>query len=171
MILQHVAIETKGPFMDMWKIESNPVKQTMLAWATAVVGLMLAFGFRNFDSSGLTNSLAGFLLGILLLLVGIPGIFMVGKQSITVDPKACRIMIEDTSRFGKKSRIIPFNEIVEVHVSSLGNRSEGSVSYYVTLRLESGKSFPLFFPSYYDGRWDRSVAENRCSRLQEYLKR
>jgi hypothetical protein len=156
--------------MDAWTIESNPAKQTALAWAIVVVGLILAYGFREFDGSGFTNSLAGFLLGILLLIIGVPGIFMVGKQTITVDHEACRIMIEDTSRFGRKNRIIPFNEIVDLFVSELGARSDGSVSYYVTLKLTSGKNYPLFFPSYYDGRWERSVAESRCRRLEEYLR-
>lgn len=155
--------------MDTWKIESNPAKQTVLTWAIVAAGLILAYGFRDFDSSGFTNSLAGFLLGILLLLIGVPGIFMAGKETITVDPKARRILIDGTSRFGKKSRSISFSEIVEVFVSELGARSDGSVSYYVTLRLRSGESYPLFFPAYYDGRWDRSVAEDRCRRLEEYL--
>lgn len=155
--------------MDTWRIESNPAKQTVLTWAIVVAGLALAYGFRNFDSSGFTNSLAGFLLGILLLIIGVPSILMVGKQTITVDPEARQITIEDASRFGTKSRIIAFNEIDDLHVSRLGNRSEGSVNYYVTLKLKSGKNQPLFFPSYYDGRWDRSVAESRCRRLQEFL--
>lgn len=157
--------------MDTWKIESNPAKQTVLTWSIVVVGLILIFGFRDFDGSGFTNSLAGFLLGILLLLIGVPGIFMVGKQTITVDPKACRITIEDATRFGKKIRTIPFEEIVELYISELGARSEGSVSYYVTLKLRSGKNYPLFFPSYFDGRWDRSAAESRCRRLEEYLRK
>jgi len=157
--------------MDTWTIESNPAKQTVLTWAVVVVGLILVYGFRDFDSSGFTNSMAGFLLGVLLLVVGLPGIFMTGKQTITVDPQARRILIEDTSHFGKKTRSISFREIVDISVSSLGNRSDGSVSYYVTLKLASGENHPLFFPSYYDGRWDRSVAESRCRRLAMYLGR
>lgn len=155
--------------MDTWKTESNPAKQTMLTWAIIVVGLILAYSFRDFDASEFTNSLAGFLLGILLLLIGLPGTFMVGKETTTVDRKGRRILIDSTSRFGKKSRSISFNEIVEVFVSELGATSDGSVSYYVTLRLVSGETCPLFFPAYYDGRWDRSVAEDRCRRLEEYL--
>ena len=156
--------------MDTWKIESNPAKQTVLTWSIVVVGLILIFGFRDFDGSGFTNSLAGFLLGILLLVIGVPGLFKVGKQSITVDPKACQIIVEDSSRFGAKKQIIPFSEIRDLCVSTTGNRSEGSISYYITVKLTSGKDYPLFFPSYYDGRWDESVAESRCRRLEEYLR-
>ncbi|MCX6134294.1 MAG: hypothetical protein NTU47_10825 [Ignavibacteriales bacterium] len=156
--------------MDTWKIESNPAKQTVLTWSIVAVGLILTFGFRDFDASGFTNSLAGFLLGILLLVIGVPGILMLGKQTITVDPTVSQIIVEDLSRFGAKKRIIQFSEITDLCVSSLGNRSDGSVSYYVTFKLTSGKDYPLFFPSYYDGRWDESVAESRCRRLEEYLR-
>jgi hypothetical protein len=79
-------------------------------------------------------------------------------------------VIEDVARFKKKKQIICFNDIVEVYVSELGNRSEGSVSYYVTLRLKSEKNCPLFFPAYYDGRWNKSIAESRCRQLEECLK-
>jgi hypothetical protein len=157
--------------MDTWTIESNPAKQTILTWAMIVVGLILMYGFRNFDASGFTNSMAGFLLGVLLMIIGVPAVLMLGKQTIIVDPKARHILMEDVSRFGSKKKIIPFNDIVDARVSRLGNRTEGSVTYYVTLKLTSGKTFPLFFPAYFDGRWDRSVAESRCSRLEEYLGR
>jgi hypothetical protein len=161
---------SKGLIIDTWKIESNPGKQTAIALACMVAGLVLATGFRNFDGTGMTNSLAGFLLGLLLLLIGVAGVLTGGKQTIVVDPKARRILIEDTSRFGKKTRSISFNEIVGVSVSLMGKRSSGTITYYLVLRLETGKTYPLFFPAYFEGRWDRSVAESRCRRLEEYLK-
>jgi len=155
--------------MDIWKIESNPVKQTILTWAIVIVGLILAYGFRNYDGSYLSNSLSGFLLGILLLLVGVPGVFMIVKQTITIDRNSRQIVIEDVSRFKQKNQIIYFDEIDEVYVSRLGNRSEGSISYYVTLKLKSGNNYPLFFPAYYDRRWNKSIAESRCNQLKEFL--
>jgi hypothetical protein len=157
--------------VEIWTIESSPRKQSALAWVIIVAGLVLAYGFRDFDSGGFTNSLAGFLLGVLLLAVGIPAAVMGGKQQISVDPGLRRILVEDTRRWGKKSRSIPFDEIAGVRVDRLGNRSDGSVSYYVALKLSTGKTYPLFFPAYYDGRWNRSVAEERCRRIEEYLGR
>ena len=114
--------------MESWKIESSPGKQVALGWIILLVGLILAMGFRNFDSSGLTNSLAGFLLGLLLLLVGIAALIMGGRRTITVDPEARRISIDDVNRFGQKSRLIPFDEVERVYVGSLGNREGGSIS-------------------------------------------
>ena len=156
--------------MNIWTIESNPLKQTLFTWAMIMVGMVLVYGFRHYDGSYVSNSLAGFLLGVLLLSIGIPGLFMIGKQTITVDGNSGHIVIEDVKRFVKKKTMIYFRDIADVHVSELGNRSEGSVSYYVTLTLKSGKVHPLFFPAYYDGRWDRSIAESRCRQLQETLK-
>ena len=155
--------------MDTWKIESNPGKQTFIAWCILVVGLILAIGFRNFDSMYLTNSLAGFLLGLLLMFIGIVGLWMGGKRSIVVDPQARCIVIEDAGRFGPKQRSISFEEIGEVYVDSLGNREGGSISYDVVLRLKVGKHVSLFRSAYFDGTWDRSVMESRCRRLEEYL--
>jgi len=165
-----VSIQLGGLHMEAWKIESNPGKQTALGWIIMVVGLILALGFRDFDSSGLTNSLAGFLLGLLLLLIGFAGLLMGGKRSVIVDPQARRILIEDVNRFGQKSRSISFDEIDKVYVGRLGNREGGSISYDVVLKLKMGKHVSLFRPAYFEGTWNRSVMESRCHRLEEYLR-
>ena len=157
--------------MDTWKIESSPGKQVILGWIVLVVGLILAIGFRDFDSSGLTNSLAGFLLGLLLLLIGTGTLLMGGKRSIVVDPEARRILIEDASRFGRKKRSIAFDEVGEVYVDSLGDKEGGSISYDVFLKLKKGETVSLFRPAYFEGTWEKSVMEDRCRRLEEYLKR
>jgi hypothetical protein len=155
--------------MEPWKIESNPIKQTVFTLAIIIVGVVLCYGFRNFDSSGFTNSLAGFLLGVLLLVIGIPALVLVGKKKIIVDPIVRSIVIIDVNRFGKKRRDIHFNEINEVFVGMTGKRSNGTMNYYVVLKLNSGEIYRLFYPAYYDGKWDRSVAESRRRRIQEYL--
>ena len=129
--------------MDTWRIESSPGKQAFIAWSILIVGLILAFGFRNFDSSGLTNSLAGFLLGLLLLLIGFAGLLMGGKRSVTVDPHARRILIEDVNRFGEKERSISFDEVGKVYVGRLGNR-EGASPMTLSSDLRWEIPFPFF---------------------------
>ena len=52
----------------------------------------------------------------------------------------------------------------------MGKRSNYTVTYYVSLKLKSGKNFPLFFPAYYNGMWDVMVAEERCNRIKDYLR-
>ena len=156
--------------MDTWKIESSPGKQVALAWIIVFVGLILLIGFRNFDSSGLTNSFAGFLLGLLLLLIGIATLLMGGKRTISVDPQAHSILIKDASRFGQKERSIAFDEVGGAYVDSLGDKEGGSISYDVVLELKMGESVSLFRPAYFEGTLDRSVMESRCRRLEEYIK-
>jgi hypothetical protein len=157
--------------MESWKIESSSGKQVTLGWIILLVGTILTVGFRNFDGSGLTNSLAGFLLGLLLLLVGIVALVIGGKRTVTVDPEARRILIEDVNRFGQKSRLISFDEVERVYVGSLGNREGGSISYDVLLKLKIGENVSLFRPAYFDGIWSRSVMEDRCRCLEGYIQR
>lgn len=50
---------------------SQPGKQWALTMGCAVVGLALTVGYHDFTGPDLTNSMAGFLLGLLLLVIGI----------------------------------------------------------------------------------------------------
>jgi len=43
----------------------------------------------------LTDSLAGFLLGILLLVIGVLGMVLQGRQTVVVDPGTRRITMAD----------------------------------------------------------------------------
>lgn len=155
--------------MEIWTIESNPTKQLIVVIGILIVGIILAAGFRNFTGPGLSNSLAGFLLGVLLIVIGIADIFSHGKQNITIDPHARMMRIVDTNLFSHKERIIGFSEITGTGISHIGDIADGAATFYVQLSLRDGSKYPLFFPAYYDGRHDRSVAENRRRRLDEYL--
>ncbi len=155
--------------LEIWRIESSPQKQAALSVVVILIGLVLAYGFRNFDASGMTNSLAGFLLGILLLIIGIPGLVTGGKETITIDQRSHTILIENKNRFRKKQKWIAFHEIEGASVTKIGSSSSRTFTYYILLKLKSGKSFPLFYPAYYDGRWSREVAESRLERLKGYL--
>jgi hypothetical protein len=155
--------------VETWKTESSPNKQAAIAVIAIVVGLILAYGFRNFDSSGFTNSLAGFLLGIMLVVIGVAALFSNGKETTTFDPKSRWILIERSTMLGKRQKVILFADIDDARVASIGHRSDGSVSYYVSLHLSDGRRIPLFYPSYYDGRWNRTLMEDRCDRVKDYF--
>ena len=156
--------------MDSLKFESDPGKQTALMWACIVTGFILVIGFRDFSGPGLTNSLAGFLLGLLLLLIGIGAFLVNGKQTILVDPDSRVIVVEDTNRFGMKTRQIAFSDIVRVGIGYLGKKSNYVNFYYLFLKLKSGEEYPLFAPGrFYNGTSDRSVMEGRRRQLEEYL--
>jgi hypothetical protein len=157
--------------MDTWRIENNPRKQTALAVGCIIVGIILLYGFRNFDSSGFTNSLSGFLLGVLLFGLGISAFFVRGKQTITVDPKTRFIFIEDKSKFASSTKTIPFSEIENIQIGCQGKRSNFVTFYYLILKLRSGGTYPLFAPGrFYEGASNHGVVEGWRERLEGYLK-
>lgn len=149
---------------------NSPGKQTLLAVGTMAVGAALAYGFRHYDASGLTNSLAGFLLGLLLLGVGLAAFVTTSTQTITIDPRQRRIVVEDNGRFGTDRRIIPFADIVDIRIGFLGKRSNHVRFYYLDLTLRNGTAYPLFAPGrFFDGCADRVLMEMRRQRLADWL--
>ncbi len=155
--------------MDQWKSESNPVNQTILSLACAAVGLLMMIGFRDFGNLG-TNGKAGFLLGLLLLLIGIPGFLLSGRQTVAIDPGTRRIIIRDSNRFHTKTRTILFTDIVGVSIGYLGTKSNFVTCYYLVLKLRSGEDYPLFAPGrFFEGASDKSVVTGWKRRLEEYL--
>jgi hypothetical protein len=162
----------RGLLLDIWKFENNPGKQTALSLVCAVAGTTLIMVSLNFNGPDTTNSLTGFLLGIMLLIIGISAYLVGGKQTIIVDPKSRRIVAEDTNRFGVKKRLIPFSDIVDTGIGYLGKKSNNVNFYYIILKLRSGDEYLLFAPGrFFEGGSDRSVMESRRQRLEEYLKR
>ncbi|HQG30774.1 MAG TPA: hypothetical protein PLA83_02505 [Deltaproteobacteria bacterium] len=156
--------------MEKWKSESRPGKQLAAAVLSIVVGLVLVVGFHDFTGPGMTNSTAGFLLGVLLLAIGVLGFLVQGRQTVIVDPAARRITIEDRTRFGTKRRSIRFDDIVGVGIGYLGKRSNYVTCYYLVLKLKTGEEYPLFAPGrFYEGVSDRSVVEGWRMRLEKYI--
>jgi hypothetical protein len=166
-----VLSSTKGSetVMELWKSQSNPGRQMVALVACIVVGLVLVVGFRGFSGFG-TNAGAGFLLGLLLLLIGVAGYLVSGRQTVIVDPRTRRITIEDSNRFGTKKRSIPFSDVVGIGIGYLGKRSNYVTWYYLVLTLRSGEEYPLFAPGrFYEGGSDRSTVTGWKHRLEEYL--
>ncbi len=158
-----------GGIVDVWRSQSNPGKQTLLSLGCAAVGLALAIGFRDFGGSD-RNAMAGFLLGLLLLVVGLAGFLASGTQTVVVDPAARLITVEDAGRFRTKRRVIPFNDILGVSIGYLGKRSNHVTWYYLVLKLRSGENYPLFAPGrLYEGGSSRPTVESWKGRIERYL--
>jgi hypothetical protein len=121
--------------VSVWISKSNPGKQAVLSVLCSVVGVVLAIGFRDVRDSG-TNTLAGFLLGVLLLLVGVAGFLVSGTQTVVVDPKTRCITIEDSNRFCAKKRSIPFSDVLGISIGYLGKRSNHVTWYYLALKQQ-----------------------------------
>jgi hypothetical protein len=157
--------------MDVWISKSNSGKQTLLSLGCAGVGLALMIGFRDFSGSG-SNAMAGFLLGVLLLTIGIAGLLVSGKQAVVVDPVARLISVEDSNLFRTKKKSISFNEVVAVSIGYFGKKSNYVTWYYLVLKLRSGKEYPLFSPGrFFEGGSDRFTVASWKQRLEEYIGR
>ncbi len=156
--------------MDKWISESNPGKQMMLSIVCTIVGLAMAYVCRDFHGFAMTNTLAGFLLGVLLLLIGTAGAVTTGKQIIVIDSSVRSIVVEDRNIFGAKKRAIPFSDILHVGIGYTGKKSNYVTLYYLLLSLRSGEEYSLFAPGrFYMGGSDRDVVEGWRSRLEEYI--
>jgi len=127
--------------VDSWKFESNSGKQILLALACLAVGIILVVGFRHFSGSGTTNTLAGFLLGMLLLIIGIYAFLSGGKQTIFVDPLARHIVVEDSNHFRTKKRLIPFRDVVGSGIGYLGRTSNHVTFYFKWLLMKLSQSY------------------------------
>jgi hypothetical protein len=155
--------------MESWISQSKPGKQMMLSLACVVLGMVFLIVFRDFSSSG-TSAMAGFLLGVLLLLIGAVAFLATGKQTIVVDPGTRCITIEDSNRFRTKKRSIPLSDIVDISIGYLGKRSNFVTWYYLVLKLRSGEEYPLFSPGrFFEGGSDRSIVVSWKQRLERYV--
>ena len=155
--------------MELWVSHSNRHKQIVLAVASAVFGLVLTVGFRDFSGEG-TNAMAGFLLGVLLLVIGVAVLLASGKEVVVVDPNARRITIEDSSLFAKRKRSILFSDIGDISVTYFGKKSNYVTYYYLVLSLRNGEKYPLFAPGrFFEGGTDKAIVAGWKQRLEAYI--
>ncbi len=102
-------------------------------------------GFRHYY--GDSNLLAGFLLGVLLLVIGAVGLLVSGTQTEVVDSVLRRIAVEDkTVLSGTKRREIAFGEVSEISIGYLGKKSDFVQTYNLALKLTNWQEYPLFAP-------------------------
>lgn len=153
----------------MWVSRSRPGMQLALGIGMAIIGGVFVWLTRDFAATG-GNARAGFLLGILLLLVGVASVLVTGSQTVTIDPRKRLIEVSDARPIGKKLTTIAFQQVADISVGYLGKRSNFVDTYYLVLHLTDGREYPLFAPGrFYDGTSDRSVVEGWRERLQAYL--
>jgi hypothetical protein len=157
-----------SPTSNAWITESNPARQNIACVLALIVGLSLATGFRHFEGSVLSGEGAGFLLGLMLLLIGAGTFLLGGKHVVTVDTKSRQILLERRGRFGATTKIIRFDEISELRVGELGTREGGSIRYHVVATLKSGEEVALFL-GFFEGALSKSAMEARRQRIAHYL--
>lgn len=153
---------------DIWISRLNTGQLKLYGAIGVGVGLVFIMLVRQASSLSSVTSTSAFLLGLLILILGLVALVMNGEQVITVDPKRRMVLIETTSRFGKKQRLIPFRDIADVSLGEIGDIEGGSISYFVQLNLKNGKDVGLFV-GFYGGNWSRGEMESRRQRLIGYL--
>jgi hypothetical protein len=153
---------------DIWITESETTVQTAAAAVALVAGLILVIGFRGFDGSGFTQSLAGFVLGGALLVAGAAALLLVRRQVITVDPRQRRIAVQQISRVHTTTRVIRLDDVAGFALGEQGDRKGGSVRYHVKARLRTGEEVALFL-GFFDGARSRLAMEKRRERLLHCL--
>ena len=151
-----------------WTSQSRRLWLTVLAAGCIVAGLVLMAGFRHFQ--GDSNALAGFGLGVLLLVTGVVALVTGGTQTVVVDPVLRRIVVDDKTLLGAKTREIAFYEVSDISVGYLGKKSNFVQTYYLVLKLTDGREYPLFAPGrFYPGASSRATVESWRQRLRGYL--
>ena len=153
---------------DIWVSRLDTVQLRLYGVMGVAVGLVFIMLVRQASSLSSVTSTSAFLLGLLILIIGLVALVMNGEQTITVDPKRRMVLIETKSRFGNKRRTIPFRDITDVSLGEIGDTEGGSISYFVKLHLRSGKDVGLFV-GFYGGTWSRAEMEVRRQRLIGYL--
>lgn len=152
-----------------WEERSNPRAQLALAAGLAGVGAVLVVLARGMHDG---NTVAGFLLGVFLLGLGAVAMLTTGTQTITVDPRARTITVEDATRLRSTRRVVSFDEVAGLHVGYVGRRSSGVMFHYVSLALAGGGRVALFGPGrFFPGGSGRAAAERRRARLEDMLRR
>lgn len=152
-----------------WTAQSNAPAQLALSIGMALLGALFLYLCRGFGPD--SNTRAGFFLGLLLAVVGVGGALSTGTQTVVVDPIARAIAVTDVGWRGRRTRTIRFAEVRGVSVGHLGKASSGVRTYFLTLHLSDGASYPLFAPGRcYDGCLDRATVDGWRERLEGYLR-
>lgn len=156
--------------MEIWKSESDKNKQTALIVGCVIAGILLIYLSYNYYGSDINNAGSGFVLGIILIFIGLYAFFSGKKQIITVDPNNRQIVVENISCLRNKKRLLKFNEIADIAIGYLGKKSNYVNFYYLVLKLKNGEEYSLFSPGYfYNGSLHKEIVEGWRERLWGYI--
>jgi hypothetical protein len=155
--------------MPVWESRSNSRRQSTISAACLALGLVLIVTLHDFGPSGSSRH-AGFLLGVVLTLIGGATLLVSGPQTTIVDPLQQQIRITDHRLVGTRHHTIPFADIGEVQVAYLQTRSKLVLQYFLQLQLRGGEAYALFPPGrVYAGSSDAAIVAGWKSRLEACL--
>jgi len=73
------------------------------------------------------------------------------------------------NHFGTRSKDIRFNDMADAYVDEIGDNEDRSISYYIVVKLKSGKTVPVF-KGFFDGCYSESAITARCQHLMQYFR-
>lgn len=139
------------------QLRSQPHFNVALGVISTAAGLALVYLGRHHAD---TNTWAGFLLGWLMLLLGLAGLLVHESRLIELDTRRRMLVLDVRRRMGDSRRVaIPFSHIVDIDISFLGTHGEGSVYYDLVVRTREGKSVHLMGGCVFEGRMNRDHME------------
>ena len=147
------------------KFRSQPARNFALNLTVIAVGAVLIYLCRQHTDP---NAWSGFLLGWLLLLLGLAALLIHETREIELDTQRRQLVLNLRQRFGGNRRIaMAFADIVGITIGELGSRLEGSVYYDLVVHERSGKDIYLMGGCAFEGRMNRE----RMERLREQFER
>jgi hypothetical protein len=134
-----------------WKISSDPKKGLLLAIGCFVVGCLILWMAGRIPTQD-SNTLAGIWLGALLAGLGLAGVILDEVVSTTVHPNQKFLEIDSRRRWGKSRVVISFDEIASINVVRVGDRTDGTPTFWLQIERQDRKRF-------FTGGWSTSERE------------
>lgn len=155
--------------MEPWISESNRKSNVVMIVFALIAGLLLVINTWGVELGQSSNERSALMLGLLLIIIGVVGLFSGGKEIVTVDPNRGLIEIEKTNIFGKTKREIMFADIEDVLIGWVGKKSNYMNFYFIILKVKDKGEVTLFSPGYFKGASSRETVEGWKIRLQDYI--
>ena len=148
---------------EVWTERAPALPQVLLGSGIAVVGVLLVVLARGQTGS---DGRAALVLGLGLVVAAVAALVTAGAETTRIDAGARTITVTRRALIGAGTRVIPFDQVLDVRLNYLGKASSGVWFYSLRLELAGGRNAVLFAPGrFYPGGSDRSVAEERRRRL------
>jgi hypothetical protein len=145
-------------------IKNNKTNQKIIALAMLAVGGLMIFLVLKIKQEWSANEMAGFSLGILLVIIGAAGFLSNQETTTTIDLRRKIIRVEDASFARTTVRVVMFKEIKDITVEQIGDHTDGSPSFHLVVQQFSGKNLPILV-----GIYDNTFSENATILLQEKI--
>jgi hypothetical protein len=148
-------------------LQSKPGQTMLLSALCALIGLVLAIGFRKYTQMN-SNEFAGFMLGMLLLSLGVLGLLIRESRTIELDERRRRIMLDVRRSLGGSRRIvIPFSDIAGFGIGLQGKPASGTRYYDLVVQMRDSREIHLMGGCVFEGRMDRQWIDDLRRRFEQ----